>query len=165
MATLIDTRKVAGRRSLSFNTLDEVRRDLDALEAAHRAGALRHIGNWRPGQILAHLAAFTNYALDGYPAQLRQPPWLIRAFLRTRKNKYIRGRMPLGIKIPGVPGGTLGADDIPFEEGLHGFRAALHRIEHTAPTIQNPIFGPLTHEEWKLMQCRHAEGHLGFLTF
>lgn len=160
----IDTRKVAGRRSLTFHTIDELRRDLDVLEAAHRAGTLRHLGNWEAGRIMAHLAAFAEYPLAGYPKELSRPPLLIRVFLKSRKNKYIRGRMPLGVKIPGIPGGTVGADDIPFDQGLSRFRSALDRLERTAPTIDNPIFGTLTHEEWMLMQCRHAEGHLGFLT-
>lgn len=157
----IDTKRVTDRRKLRFDTLAALRTDLEQLETAHRAGSLRHTGNWLPGRNLAHLAAFANYAFDGYP--MRSPPWFIRLLVKGRKDTYIRGTMPLGVRIPGVAGGTVGADDVPFDEGLARLRAALDRLERTAPTRPNPLFGPLTHEEWTQMQLRHAELHLGFL--
>lgn len=157
----IDTKAVTDRRKLRFDGVAALRADLEQLETAHRAGAVRHTGNWTPGQILAHVAAFANYAHDGYP--MRSPPWFIRLIVKARKNTYLREGLPVGVRIPGVPGGTVGADNVPFDEGLARLRAALDRIERTAPTRPNPLFGPLTHEEWILMQVRHAELHLSFL--
>lgn len=61
----LDTRTVTDRRPLRFSTLADVRADLDALEQAHRAGALRRTGNWTPAQHMAHVAAFINYDYDG----------------------------------------------------------------------------------------------------
>lgn len=161
--TVVDTSKVTDRRALNFATFAEIRRDLEALEAAHRAGTLRTTGNWKPGQVLSHIAAFMSYPYEGYPAELGTPPWLIRVILKAQKNKFIHKRMPVGVKIPGVRGGTVGADDAPFEQASARLRSAMDRMEKAPPAINNPIFGPLTHEEWMQMQCRHAELHLGFL--
>lgn len=162
MATDVNTRSAA-RRTLRFDDFNAIRRDLDAIEAAQRAGRLASTGNWSPGQNLAHLAAFVNYPYDGYPRQIANPPWLIRFICGLMKNKYIHKHMAPGVRIPGIPAGTVGADEVPFETGLRHFRAALDRMEEAPPSIKNPILGPLTHHEWMQLQCRHAELHLGFL--
>ncbi|MEK6703314.1 MAG: DUF1569 domain-containing protein [Planctomycetota bacterium] len=159
----IDTTKVTDRRSLRFATLADLRKELDALEAAHRAGTLRTTGNWTPAQNLAHLAAFINYAYDGYPPTFPKPPWFIKLILKFMKKKYIHTGMPVGVKIPKVPGGTVGADEMPFESALSRFRKAISRLEQSPPATPNVIFGPLSHDEWKSMHSRHAELHLGFL--
>lgn len=159
----IDTTKVTGRRSLRFASLTDLRKDLDALEAAQRAGTLRTTGNWSPAQNLAHLAAFINYAYDGYPPSFPNPPWFIKLFLKFMKNKYLNAGLPVGVKIPKVPGGTIGADEMPFPDALARMRKAVSRLEQSPPAKPNIIFGPLSHDEWKSMHLRHAELHLSFL--
>ncbi len=158
----LDTGKSTDRRPIKYQSLADLRQDLNALEAAHQAGRLRQTGNWTPGQIFTHLAAFINFAYDGYPKAL-QPPWIIRMFLRLKTKGYINDRMPAGVRIPGIPTGTVGADDVPFEEGLTRLRAAIDRLDGTPPTIESPAFGPMTHEESKKINLRHAELHLSFL--
>lgn len=153
----------AARRTLRFETFNDIRRDLDAIEAAHRAGRLTTTGNWTPGQNLGHLAAFINYAYDGYPAQLGHPPWLVRFVVGLFKKKFIHGKHSPGVKIPRVPGGTVGVENLTTEEGLARLRTALTRMEQITPPKPNPLFGPLTHTEWMALQCRHCELHLGFL--
>ncbi|HYF15757.1 MAG TPA: DUF1569 domain-containing protein [Phycisphaerales bacterium] len=158
----VDTKK-AERRALRFEDYDAVRRELDALEAAHLAGTLRATGNWTPGQVCAHLAFFMNAALDGYPRELSGPPAFVRVLLKLAKNRYLRKGLPVGVRIPRVPGGTVGAEAVGFEEGLSRLRAACARLERHAPTRPNPVFGPMTHEEWKAINLRHCELHLGFV--
>jgi hypothetical protein len=51
---------------------------------------------------------------------------------------------------------------LPSEEGLRRYRAAMDRLRRTPPMTVNPVFGPLTHEQWKQLNLRHAEPHLGF---
>jgi Protein of unknown function (DUF1569) len=159
----INTKKVRDRRSLRFDSVTDVRRDLETLEVAHRAGTLRHTGNWSPAQILSHLAVFIEFAFEGYPASMPTPPWVIRVLLRLAKNKYIWRGFPAGVKIPGVPGGTVGQEEAPFAQSLDRLRRALDRLERTPPRVRNPIFGPLSHAEWTALHCRHAELHLSFL--
>lgn len=158
----INTRS-APRRSLRFEDFNAIRRELETLEAAQRGARLSTSGNWTPGQNLSHLAAFVKYPYDGYPPELANPPWFIRLITKMMKNRLIHKSMASGFHIPGIPAGTTGMVDAPFEQALSDYRAALSRMEKGPPGIPNPILGPLTHEEWKLLQCRHAELHLSFL--
>ncbi len=158
-----DVARTADYRQLHFASLADIRADLAQLERAHRAGTLRTSGNWTPGQNLAHLAAFITYGFDGYPPQLSSPPWLIVLILKLLKKRYLYKALPRGVKIPKVEGGTVGNDPVPFEEGFSRLETALARLERAAPARPNPIFGPLTHDEWKSLHMRHCELHLGYL--
>lgn len=164
-ASKIDTKKVTGRRTLSFSTFDAVLADAEKIGAADRAGRVRRLGNWTPGMILTHIAAFASFPYDGYPEVLAHPPWFIKFILKRMKNRYIHKALPAGVHIPKVPGGTVGMDDVPTEEGLRRLRGALERMKRMPPSTPNVIFGPLTSEEWMALQCRHAELHFSFLVF
>ncbi len=83
MTTSVNTAKVRDRRQLQFNSIDEVLSEIDRIVSADQAGTLRHLGNWTPGQIMGHVAAWTNYSYDGYP--LKPPPWFIHSFEAKRK--------------------------------------------------------------------------------
>ncbi len=163
MPTPRDTAKVTDRRELHFESFAAIRRDLDTLEAAHRAGTLRSTGNWTPGAIFGHLAGFMEYPYDGYPPELGPPPWIVRAILKLLKNKYLYKPLPAGVSIPGVKGGTVGAVDAPFDQALPRLRKAIARMDTSPPTTPNVVFGPMTHEEWRSLQCRHCELHLSFM--
>ncbi len=163
MNAAVNTKAIAGRRSLSFASIAAVRTDLNALEAAQRQGRLKAIGNWTEGEIFTHLAAFLNYPYDGYPPELKPLPWIVRAIFRTMKRSFLTKPMKAGVKIPGIKGGTVGAQNVPFEQGLSMLRQGLDRLEKHAPTKPNAIFGPMTHQEWIDLQLRHAELHLSFL--
>ena len=161
MSTPINTAR-AERRTLVFTSLEEVLAEAERIVAAERAGRLRRTGNWTTGQTFAHLAAFMSYAFDGYPPELADPPWLIRVLLRLRKKAMLRG-LPAGVKIPGIKGGTVGADDVSTDEGFARLKREIERLRARAPERSNPIFGPMSHDEWKALHLRHAELHLSFL--
>lgn len=161
----IDTARVVGRRAIRFRTLDEVLADAERIAAADRAGTLQRLGNWSPGMVLSHVANWASYPFDGYPASLGKPPWLVRVLLRRRKDRFIHGALPAGTRIPRVPGGTVGADDVSTHDGLRRLRAALGRLKAFRPPTDSPVFGPLTHDEWMQLHCRHAELHFGFLVY
>jgi hypothetical protein len=149
------------RRNLRFNTIDDALAEAMRLAGAERDGHLLQLGNWALGQTLGHLATWANFALDGYPDAVR-PPVVVRWVARLLRNRIItKGMMP-GMKLRGVPGGTLGLEPLPTDEGLTRFQAALERLRTTPPTIVNPVFGPLTHDQWIQLNLRHAELHLGF---
>ncbi len=67
------------RRKLRFESIDEVLADVDKVVAAAHAGTLEQLGNWKPGQVMAHLAAWIEYGYVGYPLKT---PWFIRMILR-----------------------------------------------------------------------------------
>jgi len=157
----IDTTKVRDRRSLKFETSAQALADAASLDGAENRGGLRRLGNWTLGQALGHLAAWIGYAYDGYPPEVN-PPRPIRFMARLMKRRFLRKPLPVGFRMPSVEGGTLGVEILPSEEGLRRFRAAWDRLEREAPVLPSPIFGPLTHEEWKAMHLRHAELHLSF---
>jgi hypothetical protein len=156
---LVDTRKVADRRVLRFETLDQVRAEVDRLVEAERAGRLRHLGNWTLGQALGHLAAWAEYAYTGAPLKV---PFFIRWILRLRKQSFLHGPMRAGVRIPGVQGGTLATDPLPVDEARDRYRRALGRLEAEPPTAPNPAFGLLSQEEQIALTLRHADLHLGF---
>lgn len=159
----VDTGKVAGRRTLRFETLEQLRREAERLVAAERAGSLCCLGNWTLGQIFGHLAAFIDYAYDGYPPQLANPPWFIRLYLRLRKNTFLRGPLPAGVKIPRIKGGTTGAEPIATEQGFARLTRALDRLAAAPPAAPNVAFGALSHEQWRQLHQRHAELHFSFV--
>jgi hypothetical protein len=158
---LVDTGKVADRRILRFESIDQMTAEVDRLAEAERAGRLRRLGNWTLGQTLGHLAAWAEYSYTGAPLK---PPFYIKWFLRLRKRKFLYGSMRAGVRIPGVEGGTLATEPVPLEEALGRMRRVMGRLKSEAPTAPSPIFGPLSHEEWVALHLRHAELHLGFLT-
>jgi hypothetical protein len=156
----VETGKVASRRALRFESIDQVMAEVDRLAEAERAGRLRRLGNWTPGQTLGHLATWVEYSYTGAPLKV---PFFIRWYLRLRKRRFLYGPMRAGVRIPGVEGGTLATEPVPLEEALGRMRRVMGRLKSEAPTAPNVIFGPLNHEEWVALTLRHAELHLGFL--
>jgi hypothetical protein len=159
--SMINSRKVTDRRQLRFASLDEGVRDAEALAEAERQGSLRVTGNWTLGQSIGHVAFWARAPFDGYP-EMPQMPWLLRKLLPLFKNGFLNKRLPAGGRIPGVPEGTFGTEQLTTDDALAQLRAAFERLGRESPTVPNPIFGELTHEEWIKLNLRHAELHLGF---
>ena len=160
--TFVNTARVVDRRVVRYASVEGLFEDVDALVAAQWAGALAAKGNWSLGQALGHVAAWAEFAHEGYPPAMQSPPWIVRLLARFWKRGFIRGAMRPGLKLHGVAGGTLATDDAPAEEAAARLRRAFTRLQATAPTRPNPLFGPLTHEEWLGLNLRHAELHLSF---
>ncbi len=161
MASHIDTKKVAARRTLRFQTIDEIHAELDRCLAAEQAGRLKQLGNWTLGQTCAHLAAWIEYAYVGFP--MRPVPAPIRWLLRWQLRGMLKKGMPAGVMIPGVAGGTTGADPISAAEGVARYHAALDRLRREPAVHASPAFGKLTEAERLQLNLRHAELHLSFL--
>jgi hypothetical protein len=157
--TPVNTGKVANRRKLHFDSLDQLLAEVDRLVDAERKGRLRRLGNWTLGQTLGHLATWTEYGYTSCPLKV---PFFIRWILRLQKKKWLRGPLPAGKWIPGVEGGTLGTDPLPLDEALPRFRRAIERLKTEPPTEPSPAIGMLTHDEAIALNLRHAELHLGF---
>lgn len=148
-------------RPLHFGTLAELRREVERLAAAGRAGTLRATGEWSPGQILQHLSRPIRFAIDGYPFRA---PWLIRTFGPMLKKRYTSRTMPSGIRLPKSAAPMMPDASVPTEEGASQLLAALDRLDSgERMTHASPVFGPMTHEEWVQLHLRHAELHLGYL--
>jgi hypothetical protein len=149
------------RRTLRFETLTDALEEAERLVEAARDGRLTHAGNWELGQTLGHLATWADFAFEGYPRET-VPPSLIRILGRLFGKRILKKGMPAGIRIRPIPGGTVGLDKMPPDEGLARLRAAFDRLATTPPKIESPFFGRLTHEQWIQLNLRHAELHLGY---
>lgn len=158
---MIDTRKVTGRRTLEFTTPAEVIAEIERLVAAQRMGKLQKLGNWQLGTTLNHLAEFIDYAYIGFPPDLN-PPWFIKVILRLRKQSFLYRPMPVGVRIPGLQGGTKAFHELSVDEGATRCLHLWRRLATEPPTLAHPIFGKLTHQEWIAGHLRHAELHLSF---
>lgn len=157
----IDTRSVA-RRRLKFGSLDDLLREAERLAAAERDGRLVVMGNWTLGQMFGHLAAWAGYPYDGYPPSFTAPPWILRVILKRMKNKFLRHDLPVGFRMRGVKEGTFGTEALATAEGLRRLEASAARLKQSPPMLVNPVFGPMTHEEWIAIMLRHGELHCGF---
>jgi len=159
-ASRVNTRKVQGRRTLSFKAIDDAILDAERIAAADQAGKARTLGNWTVGQNLNHVATWANYAFDGAPMQA---PWFVRAISRTFKNRFLTKGLPAGGNIPRVSGGTFGTEMVPTDQALDNFRKAFSRFRSETPTAPSPAFGSLTRDEYIALNLRHAELHLSFV--
>jgi hypothetical protein len=158
----VDTKSVKNRRDMShLRTLDDVVADARKIAAAQEQGTLQALGNWTPGQCFNHLATWMQFAYGGNPSA--PPNWFIRTLVRMMKKKFIHGSLPAGFSIPNVPGGTHGIEVLPTQEALAKLEAAVARLKREVPTMPNPVFGILTHDEWQALHVNHARLHLSFM--
>ena len=159
----VDTKQVTGRREVVYGGIDDLKADLDAVEAAHNAGTLKALGNWSAGQIFDHCAIFMESALDGFPSAPPAPVrWLISMLFK--KKALAGGSPPAGFKLNKWAAFLLPGDGVTFEAGLARWRAAIARLDGGEQmTHDSPIFGKLTPEQWKTLQCGHATLHMSFL--
>jgi hypothetical protein len=158
MSTAVDTTKVTERRTLHFADLDALAAEVDRLAQAKE---IRHLGNWTPGQIVAHLAIAMNNSIDGFPVMM---PGVARFFLRLLfKKRFLTRTMTPGFKLPAKAAEKLIPPPVPLEEGVQNFRKARERLRKETQRAPNPAIGKLTIDEWNQLHCRHAELHLSFL--
>lgn len=164
MTLPIDTRKSSGYRTLRFDSVDECISDVNQILAATEAGSLKATGNWTPSEIMTHLANWIEYAYVGFP--IGPPPFFIRWILRLRLRKMLRDGMPRGVRIPGVKRGTVGMEDIETIDAGRRLLAALERLKSDEEAkFHSPAFGALSHEDRIRLNLRHAELHLGYLSY
>lgn len=154
----VNTAKV-NRRPLVFASTQDILRDAESLVAAERDGRLERLGNWTLGQALGHVATWIDYGFDGYPMKT---PWFLKILGPLLKRSVLSGSLRAGMRIPGVAEGTYATEMLPTDEGLRRLRDAFARLDAAAPAKPNPVFGRLTHEEWKKLHRSHAALHMSF---
>jgi hypothetical protein len=157
MAEPIDTTKVQGRRELHFNSLEDIRADVEMLAASQK---LRTLGNWSTGQIFQHLTRTMTSSLDGFAFQL---PWYFRLMGKFMKKRALSGPMPPGFKLGKSASERLVPQPTSYEDGLRSIRQALDRMKTEEQRAPSPFLGTLSNEEWVQMHCRHSELHLSFI--
>jgi Protein of unknown function (DUF1569) len=160
----VDTAKSTEYRKLRFESIDDLLKELDAIDAAAYAGRLQTTGNWTAGQILSHLAAWIEYGYIGFP--IAAPPWIFRMILKMLSKRYLKSGFPRGVRIPGTTNGTTGQDDAPYDEASQRYRTAFLRLKNGEQCkFDSPAFGAMSHEDRIRLNLRHAELHLGYLKY
>lgn len=149
------------RRPLDLPDLAAIRRELDRLETADRAGTLEARGDWTFGQVCWHVARFMRMSREGFPFR---PPLPVRLVGRLMKGWALGPKpMPTGIKLRG--GMRQLAPPANAAEGPAQLRAELDAVLDGGArfTEPSPLLGPLSHHEWARLHAKHAAHHFGFL--
>ena len=158
-SSAIKTRKVTDRRELRFGRMKDLLRDVEQLAAQ---GEVAASGNWTPGQIVDHVTTLVDWSIDGFPdVKLSWPLRVIGGFM---KDRALNRPMSPGFKVPGGLRQAVPAPSITWDEAVSHLRRTIHRIDEGLRMEQpSPLLGPLGHEQWEQLHCRHAEMHFSFL--
>ena len=159
-----DDDRVSNFRRLRFDNIADLFEELERIESAHKNGSLTTTGNWTPGQIFSHLAAWIEYGYDGFP--LEAPPFFVRWMLKFMlKGMLSKGEMKPGMKIPGVEAGTIGQEEMETVAAIERFRAAVLRMQSEPAIHHSPAFGKVSDDVRIKMSLIHAQLHIGFLDY
>lgn len=155
---MVNTKQVTDRRTLSFQSLDDILSDAETL-ASHPP--IRTTGNWTAAQIIQHIATFIDWSIDGFPFTAPLP---LRVFGRMIRKGAQRKPAPRGLKAPkGIMDHVVPAD-YALDDAMRSLRAAVMRVRAGKRMDKpSPLFGKLSHDEWMRIHCRHAEMHFGFM--
>ena len=154
----VDTKKVAQRREVHYDSYDDLLADAERLVS----GDVQTVGNWTLGQIFKHLAQSLNSSIDGTNMKF---PWLMKKIflLFMNKEKMLNEALSPGFKIPKKGDAQFSPDpSVSTEEGLASLRAAIDRCQTETSRAEHPAFGELIREEWDKFNLRHAELHMSF---
>ena len=156
--------KQAPRRELEFKSLDELKAELDRIDAAHAAGNLGKTGNWSPAQNLEHLGSFWTCSLDGFPPGKPPLPLRIMAQLLFKKKAVAGGSPPPGFPIPKGVSLLIPDENVELAGASEKLRNCIHSTENgDAYVPESPLFGKVTREQWTTMHLGHCALHLGFV--
>jgi len=153
-----NTKQVTGRRTLRFNSLDDILADAEQLAS----GPIQALGNWSPGQVFEHLARGYTLPLDGVVLPI---PFYVRWGARLMLGLFLRYGMPAGLKLDGKSAEALvPPDSTETQTGLADLRNGIARWKAKTITPRHSVFGNISDEQWTQVHLRHAELHLSFLT-
>jgi len=156
------TRDVAGRRTLRFGRMEDLLKDVEALDAHQRAGGrIVTVGNWTPAQIVWHVNAFIIGSMDGFSFRAPLP---FRILGKLIKNGALNKPLKPGIKAVGSMKVMMPPADAKWDDALASMRKHVGRIaKGEKMRVPSPMFGELAHEEWIQLHCRHAEMHFSHM--
>jgi hypothetical protein len=152
----VNVKTVEGRRTLTFQSLDDVVADAEKLVASPQTKVL---GNWSLGHLLMHLASTIDSSIDGINFRA---PWHIRLLGPLIKARILKKGASPGFNLPKeLEAGAFPAPHS-LQDALEKLQAGVGRLKKEKATARHPAFGAMTHEEWVRVHLRHAEMHLSF---
>jgi hypothetical protein len=152
----IETKTVTGRRTLHFETLDDILAEVDRLDR----GPVKSLGNWTPGENLSHIAQTMTCSIDGFHFKM---PWMLRLFCKVMRGRLLSMQMPAGFKLSKKGAADLDPPPTEWGDGVRLLRTAVERLKREEQRAPSPAFGVMTREQWDRLHCRHAELHLSFV--
>lgn len=155
MTDVVKTRH-AERRELLFRSMDDILAEGERLAA----GPVETTGNWTAPQVIQHVARLIDASVRGFDARIPLP---MRVVGRLMKGSMLRSPMRAGFTMPTPLTQIVPDDDATMQGAIEELRDAIGRAERERMTIPSPLLGPLSHEDWVRLHCRHAELHFGFI--
>jgi hypothetical protein len=153
---MLATKRVTDRRPLSFDSLDAILADAEALGA----GKIRTSGNWTAAQIVQHVGKLICISVEGADFKA---PWYVRLGGRLMKKPALTRTWPAGIKPPKQFDPLAPDDDVTWDQAIDELRTNIARAKDVGMTHPSPLLGPLSNEQWIQLHCRHAELHFSFM--
>lgn len=148
----------AERRSVSFQSLDDILADVERLAA----GKVRTTGQHSFSQIVRHLALANDMVTGKIVAP--KPPLILRILLPFIRSSILKGPVKPGIKLP-AKAETLfwPKDEMSVAEAVESLRVSIENYKKKGPLPVHPIFGKATREQIDNLTLSHAAMHLSFV--
>lgn len=143
-----------GRRTLHFESIDDVMPEVERLHARHTTA-----GAWSLGQICCHLATTIRRVVD-LPASTPRDPAL-ELGEDAKREVLASGRIPSRMVAPPA---LQPPDEVNEDEEVERLRSAIAYYKASpGPVAPHRFFGPLSKAEWDRLQLIHMAHHLSFV--
>lgn len=152
---MVDSTRVAGRRTLHFDSYEDLLADVHQMNAQPS----RYLGNWSLGQVCEHLAKAIEYMVDGAPFKVS---WFFRTLGPFLKKRIISRPMKPGFRLPKSASVYL-PENADAATGVARLEQAIDHYRQATTLKPHAIFGTMTREECDQLNFRHAEMHLSFI--
>lgn len=151
--------KQAARRTLRFDSLDDILADAQAITD----GPHHTTGNHSAPELIWHVAYFIDKAVTGFGFKAPLPLWLLGHALRPLG--IVNRPMKPGIRPPrSMDRRFWPGPEVTLDEARDYLRLAIDAARTPGSmTHPSPVLGKLTHDQWQTLHCRHAEMHLSFI--
>ncbi|QDV41263.1 hypothetical protein Enr13x_11010 [Stieleria neptunia] len=147
----------AEHRKLRFESIAAALAEAERLAASET----RTTGQYSLGQIFEHLARTFEVVLK--EREMPPSPLPMRVLSRLIRPMVLRKAMT-GFKLPSKAQSVLWTSEaVSTEDGLQHLREAYEKFKATDPLPAHVFFGSMTRAQHDALQCRHFEGHLGFV--
>ena len=142
------------RRTVRYEDLRDILEDIEAITA----GPVTGVGGWTPAQNIDHVRQVIRMSRAGIDLTLPLPLRILGRMLKGRVQ-----RKPFRAGIPSLDAFQPPAD-LDLADAVAAFREeVLAAAEPGAMRHPSPLFGPMTHQEWERLHCRHAELHFSHI--
>jgi len=153
----VNTKSVAGRRTVSYQNYDELLADAESLAGQE----VETLGNWSYPQIVDHIAIALEGSIDGLPFRA---PWPMRVICKLfLKRKFLDETLSPGFQIPAsAKAKVYPQESKTLEAAMDHLRHAIERCKNEPERALHGALDELSTEEWDRFSLRHAEMHMSF---